>query len=233
MAFGLRHVLDASDPARDGGIVRPYWKLKPIQGRARARRDTPLIRYKWDGNDWVQQNEQWLVDLDYNSALKFYDTDIITFDKNGVWGNHFVLEPNPEWQKTNKRYKYADFLREFDKEFHEDFASLPSGRSWILPRNYKVQGTHPTTRIDYDHKERLAFEKCKMGYWFKRGVPEETSQCVYMGDSMMDYKESYFPAYITPTVMKGGWDIDTYDHYIYNQRTQVVDFTRRTKESGL
>ena len=232
MPFGLRHVLDASDPARHGGIVRPYWKLKPIQGRARARRPAPLIRYKWDGNDWVQQNEQWLVENPYLApTLRFNDTDIITFDKNGVWGNQIV--PEPADGLYSYRYKYADFLIEFDQEFHEDFANLPSGRSWTLPRNYKVMGLHPTTRSYYDHTERLAFETCKPGYWFKRGIPEETSQCVYMGDSMMDYKESYYPAYATPTVKNGPFDPETYDRYFYNFNTQVVDFTRRTKEESI
>ena len=42
--------------------------------------------------------------------------------------------------------------------------------------------------------QKRAYSKCKPGYWFYETVPEEASQCVYMGHSMVDTNFSYYPA---------------------------------------
>jgi hypothetical protein len=46
------------------------------------------------------------------------------------------------------------------------------------------------------YNQKRAYSKCKPGYWFYETVPEEASQCVYMGHSMVDTNFSYYPASI-------------------------------------
>jgi hypothetical protein len=46
------------------------------------------------------------------------------------------------------------------------------------------------------YNQKRAYSKCKPGYWFYETIPEEASQCVYMGHSMVDTNFSYYPASI-------------------------------------
>lgn len=46
------------------------------------------------------------------------------------------------------------------------------------------------------YNQKRGYSKCKPGYWFYETIPEEASQCVYMGHSMVDTNFSYYPASI-------------------------------------
>lgn len=228
MPFGLRHVLDAADPARMGGIVRPYWRLKKSATDMGFKKpgvdiELPAIVYSYNGSEWVQDSPTWIQGSVWGANIGS-NKEKVYFDILG----RSALSWTPQ---DYTRYQYAGFLREFDDIYRTDFSEtgvLPKG-NWQLPMNYRVKGTDPTSRNSFRHDERLAFQRCPAGYWFRRGIPEETSQCVYMGDSMVDYKESFYPAYLSPKVFAGRDEAAEYDVWQYNIYSQQVERIPRTK----
>ena len=236
MPFGLRHVLDVMDPARMGGIVRPYWRLKKIRDKEGVEFSGkkfytpgggygwPAIVYSYNGSEWVQDSPTWTQASTWSRANK------IGSDKEKVWFD-ILGRSGLSWnQFYGERYYYAPFLREFDELYRTDFSengSIPDG-IWQLPLNYRIIGLDPNTRNSIRNDQRLAFERCPRGYWFRRGIPEEASQCVYMGDSMVDYQESFYPAYLSPRVFAGKDSRTEYDIWEYNPNSQVVERKDRT-----
>ena len=240
MPFGLRHVLDAADPARMGGIVRPYWRLKKTRDKEDAEfsgkkfvspgrsYEWPAIPFRWNGSEWVQDSPTWIQG---NTTWSWVNGgQNIGSDKERVWFD-ILGRSGLSWnQFYGDRYHYAPFLAEFDQLYRTDFSehgSLPDG-IWQLPLNYRTVGLDPITRNSIRNDQRLAFERCPRGYWFRRGIPEEASQCVYMGDSMVDYKESFYPAYLSPKVFAGKDSRTEYDIWEYNVNSQVVERKDRT-----
>jgi len=238
MPFGLRHVLDVMDPARMGGIVRPYWRLKKTRDMPDAEFGGkkffspgrgfgwPAIAFRWNGSEWVQDSPTWIQgNTTFGSS-----PDNIGSDKERVWFD-ILGRSGLSWnQFYGDRYHYAPFLAEFDQLYRTDFSehgSLPDG-IWQLPLNYRTVGLDPITRNSIRNDQRLAFERCPRGYWFRRGIPEEASQCVYMGDSMVDYQESFYPAYLSPKVFAGKDSRTEYDIWEYNFNSQVVERKDRT-----
>lgn len=56
--------------------------------------------------------------------------------------------------------------------------------------NFLDQGYTHTAGI---FNKKRSFKKCEKGYWLYEGIPEESTQCVYMGSSVVDSRFSYYP----------------------------------------
>ena len=76
-------------------------------------------------------------------------------------------------------------------------------------------GTNPLDQ-GYTHtpgifNKKRAFKKCEKGYWLYEGIPEESTQCVYMGSSVVDSRFSYYPESMP---LKYAWEPGTDDSIV-------------------
>jgi hypothetical protein len=93
----------------------------------------------------------------------------IFFTRDGVF-------PNVPWLRT----RWEPYQRYHTKMGEDEFVA------YFKDENQKIGR----------YNQKRGYSKCKPGYWFYETIPEEASQCVYMGHSMVDTNFSYYPASI-------------------------------------
>jgi len=138
------------DPARMGGIVRPYWRLKKtaefqdveFSGKKFKKPgvdiELPAIPFSWNGSEWIQDSPTWIQGSVWGANIG-KDNRKVYFD---ILGRSALAWTPQEYT----RYQYAGFLQKFDDIYRTDFSEtgvLPKG-NWKLPMNYRVKGTDPT-----------------------------------------------------------------------------------------
>lgn len=154
---------------RDGKIMRTYYKVEDYPEKPY---DRIYYAYNYATGEWYEQYPllgfRTPPSLEANTAefpWHSVNPEIVFFTRDGVF-------PTIPWLPT------------WEVQW---FSSPPAPNDFVA---YFDTADKTIGRLN----QKRAYSKCKPGYWFYETIPEEASQCVYMGHSMVDTNFSYYPA---------------------------------------
>jgi hypothetical protein len=164
-------------------IMRTYY---PIQDYEEKPYDRIYYKYNPGTGEWDQQNPllgfrstpapntntaelPWLSD----------GPDLVFFTRDGVFPRLPWLRTRWEPYQSQSRSAFG-YQGSYKDDRDNEFVA------YFKDENQKIGRFN----------QKRGFSKCKPGYWFYESIPEESSQCVYMGHSMVDTNFSYYPASI-------------------------------------
>jgi hypothetical protein len=167
------------------------WKLVyPVQEPDDKLDDWMTYVYNEATNEWTQESEKFTSitesyppskegGLKPNGLPEYRMYDRVTFDKSGRF-------PAVSWligqqqgftgEPLGDRYGVQAYLAE----------------TGANPLVKSVRGEPYPNTVGIFNRKR-GFKKCEKGYWMYEGIPEESTQCVYMGATVVDSRFSYYP----------------------------------------
>jgi len=132
------------------------------------------FQYNADTNTWNQVGE---FETGGGMAPSNTETTVFFF-KSGIF-------PEVPWIITRRGFTGEGLGDKFGLQAYlEDTGDTPLTKS--------AGGGVYGNSVGIFNKKR-GFKKCKKGYWMYEGIPEESTQCVYMGASVVDSRFSYYP----------------------------------------
>jgi hypothetical protein len=167
------------------------WKLGyPVREPDDKLDDWMIYKYNEVANEWTQESEKFTPmtegyppskegGLKPNGLPDYKMYDTIVFDKSGRF-------PTVSWLLSQQ----------------QGFTGEPLGDRYGVQAYLADTGANPLVKsargAPYPNtvgifNRKRGFKKCEKGYWMYEGIPEESTQCVYMGATVVDSRFSYYP----------------------------------------
>jgi len=188
---------------RDGKVMRTFY---PVEDYAEKPYDRMYYIYNPETGEWDQQD---LLSgfksppaANTNTPEFPWHSDgpqLVFFTRDGVF-------PNLPWLRTRwETYKSTTHWTPYEGEGNRMNTDV---RDNEFVAYFKGGDDKRIGRFN----QKRGYSRCKPGYWFYESIPEEASQCVYMGYSMVDTNFSYYPA-STGFSYEQNRPVDDYEYY--------------------